>query len=51
LKNGVPFRLAFGREPQFLLPEEQAAMAIIFSEIEGGGDFDWNAMRWNERGN
>jgi hypothetical protein len=47
LKNGVPFRLAFGFEPDHLDAVERATIDIIFGELDGGS-FDWHTMAFKD---
>jgi hypothetical protein len=53
VKNGVPFRVAFGigadEWDDFQLESvERTAASIIFSELDGS-EFDWRTMTWKER--
>ena len=50
VRNGVPFRMAFGlaeSDPYSLSDADVAAFAITFSIFEGG-DFDMNTMTFKE---
>jgi hypothetical protein len=42
VKNGVPFDRVFDCGP--LSDYERMAFSIIFSEIEGGGVFNWRTL-------
>nr|WP_199065121.1 hypothetical protein [Chromobacterium sp. ASV5] len=47
IRNGVPFDNVFP-DLDALLPHEQLAMGVVFSELEGN-EFDWSVMRYKER--
>jgi hypothetical protein len=49
VKNGVPFKTAFGNDTPLSL-EERQAMCIVFGILEHGDkSFDWNAMKFKEQ--
>lgn len=46
MRNGVPYKIAFGDERPLGL-EERKAMYIVFAIIDGG-KFDWDTMTFKE---
>jgi hypothetical protein len=50
-RNNVPFDVAHALVESGPIGEAQAlAYTIVFSRFESGAEFDWDAMRWKERG-